>query len=96
MHVSIACLGQGTPVACITYQGKFEGLFRHFELEGMTIEPSQAFQAGSLVKFLMPLIEKRDDISKHIQLKLPQIQQLAQANLGWAGKLRSLSSTYEK
>ncbi len=80
MHLSIACLGQATPVACITYQGKFEGLFRHFELDGMTIEPSQAFQPGSLVKFLMPLIEKREDISKHVQLKLPQIQQLAQAN----------------
>jgi polysaccharide pyruvyl transferase WcaK-like protein len=80
MHVSIACLGQGTPVACITYQGKFEGLFRHFELDGMTIEPSQAFLPGNLVKFLMPLIEKREDISKHIQLKQPEIQQLAEVN----------------
>lgn len=82
MHLAIACLGQGSPVACITYQGKFEGLFRHFDLDGMTIEPSQAFPSGNLVKFLMPLIEKREDISKHIHSKLPQIQQLAHANFG--------------
>jgi polysaccharide pyruvyl transferase WcaK-like protein len=80
MHLAIACLGQGTPVACVTYQGKFEGLFRHFELDGMTIEPEQAFQPEGLVKFLMPLIEKRKDISKQVQLKLPQVQQLAQVN----------------
>ncbi len=82
MHLAIACLGQGTPVACVTYQGKFEGLFKHFELDGTTIEPEQAFQPGKLVEFFLPLIGRRDDISKHIRLKLPQIQQLARANFG--------------
>lgn len=80
MHLAIACLGQGTPPACITYQGKFEGLFRHFELEGVMIEPQQALQPDALVEFLMPLIEKKNAIRKHIQVKLPQVQQLAQAN----------------
>ena len=46
----------------------------------MMIEPKQASQAGNLYKFFMPLIEKQEDIRKHIQLRLPQIQQLAQAN----------------
>ena len=82
MHLAIACLGQGTPVACVTYQGKFEGLFRHFELDSTTIEPEQAFQPGKLVEFFLPLIGKREEISKHIHLKLPQIQQLARANFG--------------
>jgi len=80
MHVAIACLGQGTPVACITYQDKFEGLFKHFELEGMTIDPERAFQPGNLAKFLIPLVENREEIRRHIQSKLPQIQQLARAN----------------
>jgi polysaccharide pyruvyl transferase WcaK-like protein len=80
MHLAIASLGQGTPAACITYQGKFEGLFNHFDLEGMTIEPEQALQPGNLVQFLMPLIEKRKDIRKHVQLKLPQIIKLSKAN----------------
>jgi polysaccharide pyruvyl transferase WcaK-like protein len=80
MHLAIACLGQGTPVACITYQDKFEGLFKHFELDGLTIAPEQALQPGNLAKFLMPLVERREDIRRHIQSRLPQIQRLAQAN----------------
>lgn len=80
MHLAIACLGQGTPVACITYQGKFEGLFEHFELEGMTIEPETLFNDGTLMKFLIPLIDQREDIRQHIQSKLPKVQQLSRAN----------------
>lgn len=80
MHLAIACLGQATPVACISYQDKFEGLFQQFDLENMIIEPTEAFQPGRLADFLWPLIEKRKEIRHHIQLKLPYIQQLAQAN----------------
>jgi polysaccharide pyruvyl transferase WcaK-like protein len=80
MHLAIGALGQGTPAVCVSYQGKFEGLFSHFRLSGMTIEPEEALQPGNLVNFLMPLIEKREDIRKHIQAELPRIKQLAQAN----------------
>lgn len=80
MHLAIACIGQGTPVACITYQGKFEGLFEHFELEGMTIEPETLFNDGTLMKFLISLIDQREEIRHHIQSKLPKIQQLSRAN----------------
>lgn len=54
MHLAIASLGQGIPAACITYQGKFEGLFKHLELEGMTLEPEKVLQPEKLVQFLMP------------------------------------------
>ncbi len=81
MHFAIACLGQGTPVACITYQGKFEGLFSHFELEGMLIQPEEALEESNLGKLMIALLEKRDKIRKNIQNKLSKIQQLAQANL---------------
>ncbi|MEQ9623748.1 polysaccharide pyruvyl transferase family protein [Coleofasciculus chthonoplastes] len=81
-HLAIACLGQGTPVACITYQGKFEGLFKHFDIEGLMIEPEKALQSGNLAKFLVPVIENRDNIRQQIQSKLPKIQELAQANFG--------------
>jgi polysaccharide pyruvyl transferase WcaK-like protein len=85
MHLAIACLGQGTPVACITYQGKFEGLFQHFELDGMTITPEQALRPGKLSEFFLPLIEKRENLRRHIQSQLPRIQALARANLEPAG-----------
>ncbi|MEA5466102.1 polysaccharide pyruvyl transferase family protein [Leptothoe sp. PORK10 BA2] len=80
MHLAIACLGQGTPAACITYQGKFEGLFRHFDIKGMEIEPKEALEPQQLVSFLSPLIEKRNEISQHIRQKLPQVKEKSTRN----------------
>lgn len=80
MHLAIACLGQGTPVVGIRYQGKFEGLFSHFELQGMTIDPEKAFQPGYLASFLAAIIPKRKDIREHIQSKLAKVQALASSN----------------
>lgn len=80
MHVAIACLGQGTPVACITYQGKFEGLFEHFGLPGMTITPEQALCPRHLASFFLPLIEQREELRRHIRAQLSRINWLAQAN----------------
>ena len=81
-HLAIACLGQATPVAGITYQEKFEGLFKLFEIEGVTISPEQALRSGNLVNFLLPLIARREEIYQKIQSKFPEIQQLAQTNFG--------------
>lgn len=80
MHLAIACLGQGTPVGCITYQDKFEGLFQHFELDGLTIDPEQALQPEKLSNFFLPLIQNREEIHQHILSKLPEIRRLARAN----------------
>lgn len=80
MHLAIACLGRGILPVCVTYQGKFEGLFQHFQLEGMTIEPEEIFQPGKLVEFLLPLLQRRKEIRQKIQLQLPQVLELARAN----------------
>ena len=80
MHLAIACLGQGIPVAGVTYQGKFEGLFSHFELQGMTIDPEKAFQPGVLASFLEALIARRKDIRQQIQSRLAKVKTLAALN----------------
>ncbi len=81
MHLAIACLGQGVPVVGLTYQGKFEGLFDHFSLEGMTIAPEKAFQPGTLANFLTGAIAKRENIHQSIQAKLQSVHELAALNL---------------
>ena len=80
MHLAIACFGRSTPVACVVYQDKFEGLFRHFELSGLTLDPSLVAQPGQLSGFLGPHIQHRDAVQAHIQRKLPHVLQLAQLN----------------
>ena len=80
MHLAIACLGKGVPVAGITYQGKFEGLFNHFELQGMTIAPEEAFQPGVLASFLLNLISRREQLRQQIQANLAKVQTLSSSN----------------
>jgi polysaccharide pyruvyl transferase WcaK-like protein len=82
MHCAIACLGEGTPVVCITYQDKFEGLFQHFELRGMTIDPQEALQPERLPELLAGLVQARESIRGRIESRLPHIEKLALANLG--------------
>ena len=80
MHLCIACLSQGTPVGCITYLGKFQGLFQHIELDGMLIDPEQACQPGNLSNFFIPLIQHREYNRERIEEIIPKVKQLALAN----------------
>ena len=80
MHVAIACLGQGTPVACISYQGKFEGLFEHFGLDAMALDPDAAFRDGCLASFLLPLVEQREALHRQIAARGHYVQELARRN----------------
>lgn len=82
MHLGIACLGQGTPIACITYQGKFEGLYQHFDLEPLFVEPKELFVSNSnkLVDLVHQLVAKRQGLREQILGKLDDIKNLSEAN----------------
>lgn len=80
MHLAIACLGQGTPVVGVAYQGKFEGLFKHFNLSDMTISPQQLLEPGALSQFMLHQLPRRQDLQTKIQATLPEIEVLARAN----------------
>jgi polysaccharide pyruvyl transferase WcaK-like protein len=82
MHLAIACLGKAVPVVCITYQGKFEGLFQHFSLEKMTISPTELLdpKSNQLLDCMLSALKSRQEIRQHIQEQLPKVQKLAQSN----------------
>ncbi|MEM1171816.1 MAG: polysaccharide pyruvyl transferase family protein [Cyanobacteria bacterium P01_H01_bin.35] len=82
MHLGIACLGQGTPIACITYQGKFEGLYQHFNLEPLFIEPKQLFvpNQNELVELVNKLIDQRQSLHEQVVSKLDEVKELSQEN----------------
>jgi polysaccharide pyruvyl transferase WcaK-like protein len=80
MHLAIATLGSGVPVGCVTYQGKFEGLFRHFGLDGLTITPDEALDSAKLAEFLERGILGRAALATAIAKKLPLVRQLAKEN----------------
>jgi len=81
MHLAIAALGGGVPVACIPYMGKFEGLLEHFGLEGVTIQPERAVLPGEMAAFLAALLGRRDALRKQIEQRLPAVKAAARLNL---------------
>jgi polysaccharide pyruvyl transferase WcaK-like protein len=82
MHLAIAALGQGVPVACIAYQDKFEGLFQHFELDGLTIQPEDVIMPGKLSAFFIEKYEQREALAEQVRRHLPAVRDLARVSLG--------------
>lgn len=84
MHVSIAGLGQGIPVGCVVYQGKFKGLFNHFHLnDSFKLSPEYAADANILSDFLINLIRNRKVMQETIRTYLPKVKSLAFRNLSF-------------
>ncbi|WP_197452901.1 polysaccharide pyruvyl transferase family protein [Rosistilla oblonga] len=85
MHLAIACLGAGTPVGCITYQGKFEGLYQHFGISDCTISPEDAMSSPNLTEFLIQRVLTRASIASRIADSIPGVTRLAQRNFEFTG-----------
>lgn len=81
MHVAIASLAVGTPVFGLAYQGKFEGLYRHFDLENMYVTLDQFKDTDFAVKFLDQSIQRADAVRKQVRDRLPSIVAMARTNL---------------
>jgi polysaccharide pyruvyl transferase WcaK-like protein len=81
MHLSIASLAVGTPVFGLAYQGKFEGLFRHFGLQNMWLEAHQILNLDETVAFLVAAFERYPAVRAQVESKLPEVLHLARRNL---------------
>ncbi len=86
MHLAIAALGQATPALALTYQGKFDGLFQHFSLEGLVIEPNAIFDAESTVAKIRRLLGAREELRTRIAKSLPRVHHLAGENFSGYGR----------
>jgi polysaccharide pyruvyl transferase WcaK-like protein len=81
MHVAIAALGMCTPTACMVYQGKFEGLFRHVGIADNLISPEDARNPEILVRFLLSEVERRMERRNAIERQHSRLIELALNNL---------------
>lgn len=80
MHFAIACLGVATPVHCLEYQGKFEGLFQLFGLDGGLLSLRSDVSDDALYVFVDGLLEHRDALHAQIRSALPSVRTLSHAN----------------
>ena len=82
MHLAIAALGQGTPVAAITYQDKFQGLFAHFGVsESLLLSPEQLLAGDNLEKFLLRFLGAYKTAGAQVRNMLPAVMELSRANI---------------
>lgn len=82
MHLAIAALGQGTPVAAITYQDKFQGLFAHFGVsEQLLLSPAQFLVGDSFEAFLLHFLGAYESVGEQVRQMLPGVMDLSRANV---------------
>lgn len=82
MHLAIAALGVGVPVAAVTYAEKFEGLFDHFGFRpSPTISPVACTEGGQLQSFLWDFVSSLSSHRERVQHALPRVRALAEHNL---------------
>jgi polysaccharide pyruvyl transferase WcaK-like protein len=79
MHLAIAGLGQALPVVSVPYQGKFEGLMRHFELPELVLDLDRARADGSFTPQVRPLVERRESLAEAVAGRLGEIRERSAA-----------------
>lgn len=80
MHAAIAALGRHTPVVCIVYVGKFEGLMQHVGLSGNLISVDEAQNTDKLTEITLQCYKNRDSLKARLQLSLPGVLELSRQN----------------
>lgn len=83
MHFAIAALGQGKPVMVLTYQGKFGGLMKHFNLpEWLEVSPNKAINPDFLEAELLRFFSELSSIKEVVEERKPIVRALAQKTFG--------------
>lgn len=83
MHLAIASLGMGTPVAALTYQDKFQGLMRHFDLpQDLLLPPEMLVSPEPLFDLLSQFSTNIQKYQSVVAQHLPGVKMLSAANVG--------------
>lgn len=82
MHLAIASLGMGVPVVAVTYQDKFEGLFRHFRLPSWLLLPPAAIIGGDALRdTIIRFVDELAPLGAQVQQALPDVLAASRLNL---------------
>jgi len=81
MHLAIAALGQQKPVMVASYQGKFEGLFEHFQMDKEFILPPDVFISTTLIKKFDFFLSNLGRLRERVKEYLPKVLCLSSKNI---------------
>lgn len=81
MHLAIASLGMGVPVLSLTYQDKFEGLYRHFDLPKSLLLSIEYFdEPEKLADQFIRFVDHLDSLRQQVKDKKPRVIELSEKN----------------
>lgn len=90
MHLAIAAIGQGTPVFCFEYQGKFQGLFELVEMPELLSSMEAALAAPQrVIDTVLQHVDNATSIRSRLKIKIPSLTALAEKNFDLSAKTRS-------
>jgi colanic acid/amylovoran biosynthesis protein len=82
MHLAIASLGMGVPVAALTYQDKFQGLMKHFGLpQSLLIPPAQLSTPAPLLALLKHFDDELATYTAMVNNALPAVKAASKKNV---------------
>lgn len=82
MHLAVAALGMQIPVAALTYQDKFQGLFAHFSYpERYLLPPDRAVDSAQLAAMLEDFVDNLPYLAARVSEHLPAVTAAAELNL---------------
>lgn len=82
MHLAIASLGMGVPVLGFSYQDKFEGLLRHFDLsKSLLLTAEQLADPPYLEAAIRRFIDDLDPLRANVAAHLPAVMAASERNL---------------
>lgn len=81
MHLAIATLGMGVPALCVTYQDKFEGLYRLFGLpDWLLLSPETFILEGAFSDALTRFIEQLPKLRQIVEARREAVLELSRRN----------------
>lgn len=82
MHLAIASAGMGVPVAALTYQDKFQGMFDHFGLPShLLMSPRDAMDPIRLHAMLVRFLQDLPSLQQQVRQALPAVKAASALNL---------------
>lgn len=81
MHLGIAGLSQGIPTMGFSYQDKFQGMIKHFDLDDQFILPIPSQDNTEIIsQRLKWLLEHHIEVKEKLLKRLPKVLELAKRN----------------
>jgi len=82
MHLAIAGFDMGRPVAALTYQDKFQGLFAHFDYpERFLLTPDEAGDPQRLALLMEEFVDCLPELASRVHRALPEVKAMSALNL---------------